>query len=190
MTRSPILTVLLVALATLGFTPIASAHYDPVQGRWLERDPSVTSSRLGGSIQRHPDGANLYEYSRSAPANRRDPMGLASSSDADRAARKKAVECDTGCCEVRVYATSAFGLPGVYHLCLEIETPVRPGEQPDASPGERPEFDSDSTCVTHRAELERWWEDYNNDGDWKDDPGEIAPWWGPVGIPFGESSGS
>lgn len=65
MTRSTILTVLFVAIAALGFTPIASAHYDPVQGRWLERDP------IG-----YADSANLMEYAKCTPVTKSDPSGL------------------------------------------------------------------------------------------------------------------
>ncbi|MCA9286668.1 MAG: transglycosylase SLT domain-containing protein [Phycisphaerales bacterium] len=65
MTRSNILTVLFVALAALGFTPIASAHYDPVPGRWLERDPI-----------RYADGMNSYQYVASNPLSHVDPHGL------------------------------------------------------------------------------------------------------------------
>jgi len=81
MTRSSILTVLLVALAALGFTPIASAHYDPVQGRWLERDPSdARPSRLGGlgHSKAYRDGMSLYQYGQSQPVIRTDPTGLCS----------------------------------------------------------------------------------------------------------------
>jgi hypothetical protein len=65
MTRSTFLAVLFAALAALGITPIASATYDPVQGRWLERDP------IGAR-----GGPNTYRYVRSNPGQFVDPYGL------------------------------------------------------------------------------------------------------------------
>lgn len=65
MTRSTLLIVLFDLIILVGVAPIASAHYDPGTGRWLERDPV----RFG-------DGMNLYEYARSTPATLLDPRGL------------------------------------------------------------------------------------------------------------------
>lgn len=65
MTRSTILAVLFVTLTALGLTSVASAHYDPVQGRWLERDP------VG-----YRGGPNPYENVRSSPLIFVDPRGL------------------------------------------------------------------------------------------------------------------
>lgn len=65
MTRSRLLTVLFVLVVLAGFAPVASAHYDPSLGRWLERDPAGYS-----------DGANLYETVSSRPLNASDPTGL------------------------------------------------------------------------------------------------------------------
>jgi RHS repeat-associated protein len=77
MTRTTIFAVHAVVLAALSFTPAASAHYDPVQGRWLERDPigvapTRNSHRIG---QRYPDGASLYSYVRANPIRYTDVSG-------------------------------------------------------------------------------------------------------------------
>ena len=155
-----------------GLYTVRFRTYETGLGRWLERDPAG-----------YVDGASLQSYAASSPIVRRDAMGLHAESESERKARINAVGCDSGCCEVRVYASNAFGISGIFHLCIEIETPAQPGEQSDGDLQGRPEFDSDATCVTHRAELERWWEDYN--GDNVPDESEIAPWSGPIGWPLG-----
>lgn len=104
MTRTRILTVLFTTLVVLGgVAPVASAHYRPGTGRWLERDPIAEPVRLGerasdelvppsGSralswmerepsvLDRMPGGRGrtypLYEYGFSAPSNYSDPTGL------------------------------------------------------------------------------------------------------------------
>jgi len=48
---------------TMGST-VRHRHYDPVLGRWLERDPAG-----------YVDGMNLYEYSMASPATRLDGFG-------------------------------------------------------------------------------------------------------------------
>jgi len=93
MTRSRLLTVLFALIVVAGFTPVASGHYDPGLGRWLERDPLGTrpdlnthAARFGvqpeeqsvpfqPSLQYH-DGMNLYQSVQSSPIILRDPMGL------------------------------------------------------------------------------------------------------------------
>lgn len=42
MTRPNLLFLILAALTVLSVTPVASAHYNPVKGRWMERDPLGT----------------------------------------------------------------------------------------------------------------------------------------------------
>jgi len=54
----------LMLLVVLVFTAPALAMNDPVTGRWITRDPVD-----------FVDGANLYEYLRSQPTQRRDPLG-------------------------------------------------------------------------------------------------------------------
>ena len=64
MTRTNVLTVLFAALAVLGIAPAAAAHYDPVPGRWLERDPIGTPTVRIGQLNAHRQHAysmNLYE---------------------------------------------------------------------------------------------------------------------------------
>lgn len=94
---------LLIALLTLAvFAPDAAAVYDPSTGRFIQRDPranphfesmriGVASSEFGmpaaatrigvGSVQTYDSNdelTNLYEYVRSSPLTRVDPMGLQS----------------------------------------------------------------------------------------------------------------
>jgi hypothetical protein len=92
---------LLLTLLTLSiFAPEAAAVYDPATGRFITRDPrasphfelmriGVVSSSLGmpatptrkGSAQvhdRNDEKTNVYEYVRSNPLTRVDPMGLQS----------------------------------------------------------------------------------------------------------------
>lgn len=95
MTRSRLLTVLCAFIVLAGFAPVASAHYDPGTGRWLERDPIGTRPegpygvvRIG---QQYRDGMNLYQYAQSQPTIRRDPRGLSSCMD----------ECVSGCPRVK-----------------------------------------------------------------------------------------
>jgi len=69
--------------------------YNPQLGRFLQRDPNATAMTLLQTAALHgrsfgaivsafdmdglyDDGANLYEYLRSSPWNKRDPLGLAS----------------------------------------------------------------------------------------------------------------
>jgi hypothetical protein len=78
MTRTRLLTILIALVVLAGFAPVASAHYDPGTGRWLERDPMgarpidtrAAPVRIG-QIDR-----NLYGYVRAKPAHRVDPWGL------------------------------------------------------------------------------------------------------------------
>lgn len=83
MPRFPILAVLVAALAALAFSPTASATYDPVKGRWLERDPLDVGFDQAGFLKGtdssgYREGANLFQYCRSSPISRSDPLGLAS----------------------------------------------------------------------------------------------------------------
>ena len=65
MTRPNLLFLIVAALTFLGVTPVASAHYNPVQGRWMERDP------LG-----FKDGTNLYLAVGGDPITFVDPHGM------------------------------------------------------------------------------------------------------------------
>jgi len=65
MSRSNLLVAILVTTATLGLAPSASAHYNPTQGRWIERDPAG-----------YVDGKSVYQYARSRPITALDPSGL------------------------------------------------------------------------------------------------------------------
>lgn len=90
---------LLIALLTIAiFAPNAAAVYDPATGRFIQRDPRANphfdSMRIGlasstfgmpstpvriGTVQTHDSNdelTNLYEYVRSNPMTRVDPMGL------------------------------------------------------------------------------------------------------------------
>lgn len=67
MTRTRIPPVFLTTIVLVTFVPVASAHYDPALGRWLERD-------LAGFV----DGMNLYQYVRCEPTTLRDPFGKVS----------------------------------------------------------------------------------------------------------------
>lgn len=58
---------LIVCLVSLSQGPSAFATYNPVQGRWLQRDP------VG-----YVDGVNLYEYAKSSPTVLVDPLGTES----------------------------------------------------------------------------------------------------------------
>jgi len=58
------IALLIALIGILVATPVARAHYDPVQGRWMERDP------IG-----YADGANLYEYVGGSPIGSTDPTG-------------------------------------------------------------------------------------------------------------------
>ncbi len=75
MTRSRLLTVVFAFFILAGFAPIASAHYDPGTGRWLERDPSGLAQGIARRAQ-YGDGMNLYQYVRSSPGRFLDPSGL------------------------------------------------------------------------------------------------------------------
>src|SRR5690606_31617718 len=78
MTRSGNPTVLFTLLVLLGFAPVASAHYETVQGRWLERDPIGTQPSIHRGVrigQQYLDGPNLYQYARSVPTRFVDPSG-------------------------------------------------------------------------------------------------------------------
>ena len=91
MTHSRLLTVLITLFAFAGFAPVASAHYDPGTGRWLERDPLGTTTgpahgpirigQLPGPVPQlqYSDGMNLYQYVNSDPIALSDPFGLQSS---------------------------------------------------------------------------------------------------------------
>lgn len=90
MTRSTILSVLVAILFIGAFAPVASAHYDPATGRWLERDPLGTrpsvprigqypSSPMLGNVapaSQYNDGMHLYEYVQSLPTVLVDLSGL------------------------------------------------------------------------------------------------------------------
>ncbi len=127
MTRSSFLTVLVALSCLLGIAPAASAHYDTVLGRWLERDPKG-----------YVNGMNAAQYATSSPVRFQDSHGLdihgeSIRRDVERRKRLRDVlgpndpQCGPDCCEVRMYATNAFGLGGVYHMCLEIDTPSGDG---------------------------------------------------------------
>jgi len=66
--KSPMKTLrilLLTAITIFVFTGVASAHYDPNIGRWLNRDP------IGEN-----DGGNLYHFCLNSPDNFVDFLGL------------------------------------------------------------------------------------------------------------------
>lgn len=82
MTRPRFLLCFIVpVLVILGFAPVASAHYAPDLGRWVERDPIGTTTaeiRIGQHRphRQYKDGMNLYQYSKSKPVIMVDPFGL------------------------------------------------------------------------------------------------------------------
>ena len=138
-----------------GLYTVRFRTYETGLGRWLERDPLGTNPGFtpeGYSIETDPragyrDGMSLYQFVRGIPASLLDPRGTHSGDgfESDQARQRRIegvlgpndLDCSNQCCEVRMYATEAFGLSGVYHLCLEIETPTGDGGK----------------CIVNRAEL-------------------------------------
>ncbi|MCO6437330.1 MAG: hypothetical protein J5J06_09615 [Phycisphaerae bacterium] len=83
---------------TFGITVTpAEAVYDPVTGRYLQRDPNGTALLIQATMHyqgdfpmvtvspayelQYGDGMNFYEYTQSTPPNRTDPSGLFSYAD-------------------------------------------------------------------------------------------------------------
>jgi len=75
------------------FAAPAIAHYNPLLGRFQQRDPNATAAPIltalvinGAPLHAEPDrldvktqyadGINLYQYVRANPINKRDPLGL------------------------------------------------------------------------------------------------------------------
>lgn len=81
MPRFHLLVTILVTIATLGLASSAAAHYNPTQGRWLERDPigsspSVSPSKAANPAIAYAMGASLVQFVRSQPGSLKDPTGL------------------------------------------------------------------------------------------------------------------
>ena len=85
---------LIVLLCLSYYAKPVKAHFNPKQGRWLQRDPIGTGPRVAmaevpgptpvisglvPSSRQYGDGMNLYEYVRSAPIRFDDPFGLQAS---------------------------------------------------------------------------------------------------------------
>lgn len=93
MSRKPVM-VLLAMLASLLLASHAPAVYHVETGRFLQKDPHATGLPILGDAgwlhgraplvpvsafnlrQHFRDGMNTYEYLRSSPLNRSDPLGL------------------------------------------------------------------------------------------------------------------
>lgn len=108
--------LLIVAAMLAWFVPNAQARwYDPVTGRWLERDPLgshtlIIAQQSGGVAPQlgYVDGMNLYQYVGSDPLDGIDPEGLRDLTKAERqgVCNKIQQRYDSGQLDVNSYRSS------------------------------------------------------------------------------------